>query len=81
MNRIPEELSDVLVSTDDTLGGEVRFVGSRVPLYVLLDNLVNGHSIEWFLEGYPGVTREQVLRVIEWQQSLTKSVFGLDRAG
>lgn len=47
---IPEELKEVLVSTPDTLGGSVRFTGTRVPVQALIDTM-DGGSIEEFLEG------------------------------
>jgi len=54
----PVELQSVLVSDADTLSGAVRFVCTRVPVQALLD------SVDSFLEGFPGVTREQVEAVI-----------------
>jgi len=75
---IPNELRDVLVSTPDTLGGSVRFKGTRVPVRALLDSITCGRSIEFFLEGYPGVTKEQVSAVIRWEQNRARESFGLD---
>ncbi|HEY3781493.1 MAG TPA: DUF433 domain-containing protein [Fimbriimonadaceae bacterium] len=66
---IPEELKGVLVSTPDTLGGSIRFQGTRVPVQALLDAITCGRSVDYFLEGYPGVTREQVLAVMRWSHS------------
>ncbi len=63
---IPDELKDVLVSTTDTFGGSVRFQGTRVPLRALVDTVHCGRIVEYFLEGYPGVTREQAGSVLGW---------------
>ena len=64
---VPSELHGVLVSTSDTLGGSLRFEGTRVPVRALLDALSCGRSLEYFLEAYPGVTREQVTAVVRWE--------------
>jgi len=75
---IPMELKSVLVSTPDTLGGSVRFMGTRVPLRALLDAMTLGRSVEYFLEGYPGVTKEQVLAVVKWEQNVARKTFGIE---
>lgn len=77
MTILPE-LTEILVSTTDTLGGSVRFAGTRVPVQCLLDNLSLNHSVDYFLEDYPDVTREQAEAVIRWQQNFTRQAFGLD---
>ena len=41
------------------------FRGTRVPLQALLDYLEAGNSIDEFLEGFPTVTREQVMAFLE----------------
>ena len=37
------------------------FVGTRVPVQTLIDYLESDETINDFLEGFPTVTREQVL--------------------
>ncbi len=49
----------------DILGGTPVFAGTRVPLQNLIDALEGGESINEFLEGFPSVTRAQVLAVFE----------------
>lgn len=78
--QIPTALSRVLTSDPDTLGGEIRFVGTRVPVQALLDTLGAGLTLEDFLYGWPNVSRESALAVISWQQSLTRETLGLDKA-
>ena len=65
----PKELETFLISTPDTLGGSVRFVGTRVPVQALIDTLDEGDGVEEFLDGRPGVTREQAKAVIHWEQN------------
>ena len=69
--KIEGELRTVLVSTPNILSGAVRFSGTRVPVQVLLDSLAHGHAIDYFLEGYPGVSREQVEAVVKHFEQLT----------
>ena len=47
------------------MGGAAVFGGTRVPLQTLLDYLEAGESIDDFLEGFPSVTREQVIAFLE----------------
>lgn len=49
----------------DVLGGTPVFAGTRVPVQTLLDYLEGGESIDDFLEGFPSVTREQVVLFLE----------------
>jgi len=79
--NIPTELQDVLVSTQDTLGGSVRFKGTRIPVQALIDTLDEGDGIEEFLDNWPDVTREQAEAVIHWEQNHARHTFGLDLAG
>lgn len=47
------------------MGGTPVFFGTRVPVQTLLDYLEAGESIDDFLEGFPLLTREQVLTFLE----------------
>jgi uncharacterized protein (DUF433 family) len=47
------------------MGGAAVFGGTRVPLQTLLDYLEAGESIDDFLEGFPSVTRGQVIAFLE----------------
>ena len=78
--EIPFQLQGILVSTPDTLSGAVRFVGTRVPVQALLDTLMCNHTIEYFLEGFPGVTKEQAEAVLKFEQNHVRQLFGLELA-
>ena len=59
-------MKDSVVSRDlEVMGGAAVFAGTRVPLQTLLDYLAAGESIDDFLEGFPSVTREQVIAFLE----------------
>lgn len=58
--------NDQIVSLSlDVMGGTPVFAGTRVPVQTLLDYLKAGESIDDFLEGFPTVTREQVIALLE----------------
>ena len=55
----------VVISSADIMGGTPVFPGTRVPVQTLLDYIEAGDSIDDFLEGFPTVTRPQVVAFLE----------------
>ena len=47
------------------MGGTPVFHGTRVPVQTLLDYLEAGDTIDEFLDGFPSVTRDQVIAFLE----------------
>lgn len=47
------------------VNGQPVFVGTRVPVAILFAVLQEGHDIAYFLEGYPTVSKEQVIGALE----------------
>ena len=71
-----ETLDHVITATSDPregliwinserVSGAACFAGTRVPIKHLWDYLESGESLEDFLEGFPGVTRDQAVAVLE----------------
>ena len=60
--RVPDPL---ITTSPDRLGGTHVFAGTRVPVQTLLDYLEAGHSLDDFLEGFPSVSREHAIAVLE----------------
>jgi len=55
-----------IVTTDrEILGGIPVFTGTRVPVQNLIDYLTTGETIDAFLDDFPAVTREQVVKFLE----------------
>ena len=77
---IPSELEDVLSQDPEIVSGAICFKATRVPVSILLDYVNGGDSLECFLLGYPGVTREQALKVLAWQDKQAKTAMGLELA-
>jgi uncharacterized protein (DUF433 family) len=57
--------TEIVTSSPNVLGGTPVFAGTRVPVQTLLDYLEAGESIDDFLEGFPTVSRQQVIAFLE----------------
>jgi uncharacterized protein (DUF433 family) len=55
----------IISASPEIMGGTPVFSGTRVPVQTLLDYLKAGESIDDFLDGFPTVTREQVIALLE----------------
>ncbi|MEN9674574.1 MAG: hypothetical protein RIS76_470 [Verrucomicrobiota bacterium] len=53
-----------VVSNPGILGGTPVFRGTRLPVQTLFDYLADGLSLDYFLETFEGVTREQAQSVL-----------------
>ncbi len=60
----------LVVSNPDILGGTPVFRGTRMPVKTLFDYLADGLSLDYFLETFPSVAREQATAVLRhgWQR-------------
>jgi len=58
-------MSSVVKIDPEIMSGAPCFAGTRVPIQNLIDYLEGGDSIEDFLEGFPSVSREQVIAFLE----------------
>ena len=57
----------------EILSGTPVFSGTRVPIKNLFDYLETGDTIEIFLEDFEGVSRNQVIRILEMSQKLIET--------
>lgn len=78
MKHIPAELKTVLNADPDIMGGDVCFVGTRIPVVMLLDNVAAGTSSEDFYDAYPDLTPELVRPVLEWESNQARRTLGLE---
>jgi uncharacterized protein (DUF433 family)/predicted nuclease of predicted toxin-antitoxin system len=65
--------NSVIVKDPEILSGMPVFRGTRVPLQALFDSLEGGETLEEFLEGFPGVSREMAIAALEEAQQLLSS--------
>jgi uncharacterized protein (DUF433 family) len=56
----------------EIMHGTPCFAGTRVPVKNLFDLIAHGRSLDYFLEQFPTVTREQALAVLDlgYQQAV-----------
>jgi uncharacterized protein (DUF433 family) len=55
----------IVSRSPEVMSGIAVFYGTRVPVQTLLDYLEPGETIDDFLEGFPSVTRKQVVEFLE----------------
>jgi uncharacterized protein (DUF433 family) len=60
----------VVIHDPEIMGGTPVFHGTRVPIQTLLDYIEAGETIDDFLEGFPSVSREQVVAFLEEAKDL-----------
>ena len=58
-------ISNVIVRDPDILGGMPVFAGTRVLVRTFLGCLEGGYSIDDFMEDFPSVRREQIVKLLE----------------
>ncbi len=63
---IKTSANGLVVSNLGILGGTPVFRGTRLPVQTLFDYLADGLSLEYFLETFEGVTREQAQAVLRY---------------
>jgi len=67
-------MDTVVINKDpEILGGTPVFFGTRVPIKNLFDYLATGDTIDIFLDDFEGVSRNQVIRVLEISQKLIET--------
>ena len=59
------EDSSIISASPEIMGGTPVFSGTRVPVQTFLDYLKAGESINDFLDGFPTVTKQQVISFLE----------------
>jgi uncharacterized protein (DUF433 family) len=65
---LPE--SAIVSRNPDVMSGTPVFSGTRVPVQTLLEYLEGGESIDDFLDGFPSVSRAQVVAFLEEGKTL-----------
>ena len=58
-------MQEAITTDPETMHGTPVFRGTRVPVQTLFDYLEGGESLEDFLKGFPTVSRELAVQVLE----------------
>ncbi len=61
----PVIIGGVIWIHPNRVSGAPCFINTRVPVQNLFDYLEAGHTLDDFLEGFPPITKEQAIRVLE----------------
>ena len=64
--EIKSAAGGLVVSNPGILGGTPVFRGTRLPIQTLFDYLADGLTLDYFLETFEGVTREQATGVLRY---------------
>lgn len=62
-------IENVIWIDPERVSGAPCFLNTRVPIQNLFDYLEGGEPLDEFLEGFPPVTREQAVKVLELAKS------------
>lgn len=54
------------MSDPGVLGGQPIFRDTRLPVSTLFDYLADGLTLDYFLESFPSITREQATAVLRY---------------
>lgn len=70
VSEIKTAAGGLVVSNPGILGGTPVFGGTRLPVKALFDYLADGLSLDYFLETFEGLTREQAQAVLRlgWER-------------
>jgi len=68
--RMASPQSSIVSCDPEVMSGTPAFTGTRVPVQTLLDYIEGGDSIDEFLDGFPSVTRSQVVAFLEEGKAL-----------
>src|SRR5690349_24012745 len=63
-------MQEPITRDPELMHGTPVFRGTRVPVKTLFDYLENGESLDDFLEGFPTVSRELAIQVLEESKEL-----------
>lgn len=72
MITIAEDLP--ITADPEVMSGVPVFLGTRVSVSAMLENLEAGISLDEFLENFPTVTRDQAVRVLKHFRALLDEI-------
>jgi uncharacterized protein (DUF433 family) len=61
-----DEIKSTVISDPETMGGVPIICGTRVPVYVILENLEAGLTAAQILDDYPSLTEESIRAAIHY---------------
>lgn len=64
------DMAEAITRDPEVMHGTPVFLGTRVPVKTLFDYLEHGESLDDFLQGFPTVSRELAIRVLDESRDL-----------
>ncbi len=61
---------DRITINPEVMLGKPCIKGTRITVELILEKLAGGASVEWILDGYPHLKREEVLEAIKYAHSV-----------
>jgi uncharacterized protein (DUF433 family) len=61
-----------IVRNKDIMMGKPCIKGTRITVELILEDLSKGATIEWILEGYPQITREDIYACVDYARAIMK---------
>lgn len=58
-------MQEAITRDPEVIHGTPVFRGTRVPVQTLFDYIENGESLDEFLEGFPTISRQHTVQVLE----------------
>jgi len=68
--RENETMANAITRDPGVMHGTPVFRGTRVPVQTLFEYLEGGETLEYFLEGFPTVSRELAIQALEEAKDL-----------
>lgn len=65
------EIRRYIVSDPQIMDGLPVFVGTRIPVYIILDYLAEGLSVEDILKDYPSLNRDKIRMALKFANLVT----------
>jgi len=66
-------MQEAITSDPEVMHGTPVFRGTRVPVQTLFDYIESGESLDEFLQGFPTISRELAVQVLEECKALRLS--------
>jgi len=67
---------ELIASAPGVMCGKPCFRGTRIPVYVILQLLGEGETVEEILKGYPDLTAEHIRAALRYAAELAKEEVG-----
>ena len=72
------EVNKYIVADTEICGGTPTFSGTRIMIYLILEMLEAGASIDEILEAYPSLSKDHIRAALEFAAKITERKFTIE---